>query len=137
MKKGQCGVNSEVSERGSRRPTQGIGAAAANIRLMQGLDLDKLAGQVEPLTRFFYAMLGVALLAVLFGSPGSALFFLVVGSLAQVVRAAVQELLWQRQSEAPAPPRQRPASRPATQRAAARQAPATPRTARQRAALSR
>jgi hypothetical protein len=83
-------------------------------------------------------MLGAALLAVLFGSPGSALFFLVVGSLAQVLRASAQELLWQRQGEAsPAPPRKRPASRPAMQRAATRQAPAAPRTSRQRAAASR
>ncbi len=79
---------------------------------MRGIDLDKLGGQIEPLTRFFYAMLVVALLAVLFGSPGSALFFLVVGSLAQVLRASVQELLWQRQSEAaPAPVRRRTAQR--------------------------
>lgn len=105
---------------------------------MRGSNLDKLAGQVEPLTRFFYAMLAVALLAVLFGSPGSALFFLVVGALAQVLRASVQELLWQRQGEAvPAPARKRPAPRTAAQRSAARQAPATPQASRQRAALSR
>jgi hypothetical protein len=88
---------------------------------MRGIDLDKLAGQIEPLTRFFYAMLAVGLLAVLFGSPGSALFFLIVGALAQVLRASVQELLWQRQSEAaPAPMRKRPAQRQTTQAPAAR-----------------
>jgi uncharacterized membrane protein YuzA (DUF378 family) len=109
---------------------------------MRGLDLDKLAGQIEPLTRFFYAMLGVALLAVLFGSPGSALFFLIVGALAQVVRASIQELQWQRQDGAvPVSSRKRPAARPtarpASQRSAARQPATRAQPSQRRTALTR
>jgi hypothetical protein len=108
---------------------------------MREIQLDKLTGLVEPLMRFFYAMLVVSLLAVLFGSPGSALFFLVVGALAQVLRASIQELQWQRQSDT-APARKRPAprsaaSRPVAQRPTARPANAAPQTSRRRAALSR
>lgn len=73
---------------------------------MHDVDLDRLANLIGPLTRFFYALLGVALLAILFGAPGSALFFLVVGAAAQVLRAAIQELVWQREVGAA------PASRP-------------------------
>jgi|GEM_PF-2848593 len=105
---------------------------------MRGNHLDRLATQIEPLTRFFYAMLAVALLAVLFGSPSSGLFFLVVGALAQVLRASVQELLWQRQGESlPAPARKRPATRPPAQRSAARQSASASQASRRRAALSR
>jgi hypothetical protein len=109
---------------------------------MREIDLDKLAGLIEPLMRFFYAMLGVSLLAVLFGSPGSALFFLIVGALAQVVRASIQELRWQRlDNGVPASPRKRPtprpSARPATQRSAARQPAARPQSSQRRTALSR
>jgi hypothetical protein len=105
---------------------------------MREIDLDKLTGVVEPLMRFFYAMLVVSLLAVLFGSPGSALFFLVVGALAQVVRAAIQELQWQRQGDvAPAPVRRRPAARPAAQRGTARQPASRHQASQRRTALSR
>ncbi|HVY97644.1 MAG TPA: hypothetical protein VHA54_11850 [Solirubrobacterales bacterium] len=72
---------------------------------MREPDLDRLGRLIAPLTRFFYALLGVALLAILVGSPGSALFFLVVGAAAQVLRAAIQELVWQREVGAPAPSR--------------------------------
>lgn len=73
---------------------------------MRDPDLDRLTGLIGPLTRFFYALLGVSLLAILLGSPGSALFFLVVGAAAQVLRAAIQELVWQREvGAAPAPRR--------------------------------
>jgi len=105
---------------------------------MREVDLDRLSRQIEPLTRFFYAMLGVALLAVLFGSPGSALFFLIVGAGAQVLRAAIQELVWQRQNEtAPAAPRRRPAARAAAERPATGRAATERQAARRRAALSR
>lgn len=80
---------------------------AANPTLMRPLDLDRLSGLIAPLTRFFYALLGVALLSILVGSPGSALFFLVVGAAAQVLRAAIQELVWQREVGAPPPSRAR------------------------------
>lgn len=72
---------------------------------MRELDLNRLASLIGPLTRFFYALLGVSLLSILLGSPGSALFFLVVGAAAQVLRAAIQELVWQREVGAPAPAR--------------------------------
>jgi hypothetical protein len=62
---------------------------------------DRFAHMIVPLTRFFYAMLGVSLLSVLVGSPGSALFFLIVGAAAQVLRAAIQESIWQRRLEFP------------------------------------
>ncbi|MET0559732.1 MAG: hypothetical protein ABW065_13860 [Solirubrobacterales bacterium] len=105
---------------------------------MRGIDLDKLSRQIEPLTRFFYAMLGVALLAVLFGSPASGLFFLVVGAGAQVLRAAIQELVWQSQNEAAPPlPRRRPTPRPAAERPVARRAAAERQAPRRRTALSR
>lgn len=109
---------------------------------MRETDLDKLAGLVEPLMRFFYAMLGVSLLAVLFGSPGSALFFLIVGAMAQVVRASIQELQWQRQDGAVlVAPRKRPAARPtarpAAQRSAARQPAARTQSSQRRTALTR
>jgi hypothetical protein len=104
---------------------------------MRGIGLDKLSGQIGPLTRFFYAMLGVALLALLFDSPGSALFFLIIGAGAQVLRAAVQELVWQDQNEsAPAPSRRRPA-RPAVERPVARPSATERQAQRRRAALSR
>lgn len=110
----------------------------ANSPLMRGIELDKLAGQIEPLTRFFYAMLGVALLALLFGSPGSALFFLIVGAGAQVLRAAIQELVWQSQNEvAPPVARKRPTARPAAERPAARRSATERQAPRRRAALSR
>jgi len=110
---------------------------------MREIQIDKLADLVEPLMRFFYAMLVVSLLAVLFGSPGSALFFLVVGALAQVARASIQELQWQRQNDAaPAPRRKRPrqrsaASRQATPRPVTRPTNAAPQASQRRAALSR
>jgi hypothetical protein len=78
---------------------------------MRELDLDRLARLIGPLTRFFYALLGVSLLAILLGSPGSALFFLVVGAAAQVLRAAIQELVWQREVGAAPAPSRRPRPR--------------------------
>jgi hypothetical protein len=72
------------------------------------LDLDRLAHLTGPLTRFFYALMAVALLSVLLGAPGSALFFLVVGAAAQVLRAAIQELVWERQNGTAAPASARP-----------------------------
>lgn len=83
---------------------------------MRSLHPSRLTDLIAPLTRFFYAMLAVTLLAVLFGSPGSALFFLVVAAMSHVVRAAIQELAWERDTAvapAPAPRRRRPAPRPA------------------------
>ncbi len=78
----------------------------ANPTLMRELDLNRLTGLIAPLTRFFYALLGVSLLSIILGSPGSALFFLVVGAAAQVLRAAIQELVWQRDvGSVPAPAR--------------------------------
>ena len=83
---------------------------------MRHLDPERPTGLIAPLTRFFYAMLGVTLLAVLLGSPDSALFFLVVAALSHVVRAALQELAWERESTVVSVPRQRrPAPRPARQ----------------------
>ncbi len=90
---------------------QGTGTPTANPTLMRELDLDRLARLVAPLTRFFYALLGVSLLSILLGSPGSALFFLVVGAAAQVLRAAIQELLWQREVGGTPAPARRPRPR--------------------------
>lgn len=104
------------------------------------LDLDRLANLTTPLTRFFYAMLAVALISVLLGAPASGLFFLVVGALAHVLRAAIQELLLQRET-APAAPssRRRPPSRsaPAPRRTAARSGVSAARSAGSGAAARR
>ena len=70
---------------------------------MDAFDLERLERLVEPLTKFFYALMLVALASVFVGSPESALFFLVVGAAAQVVRTAIQELAWQRQDRSGAP----------------------------------
>ena len=81
---------------------------------MRSLDPNRLTHLIAPLTRFFYAMLAVTLLAVLFGSPDSALFFLIVAAMSHVARAAIQELAWEREtSVAAAPRRRRQAPRPA------------------------
>lgn len=94
---------------------EGTGAPPSNASPMRSLDPTRRTDLIAPLTRFFYAMLAVTLLAVLFGSPGSALFFLVVAAMSHVVRAAIQELAWEREAAvAPAPRRRRPAARPAT-----------------------
>jgi hypothetical protein len=86
---------------------------------MRSLDTSRLTDQIAPLTRFFYAMLAVTLLAVLFGSPSSALFFLVVAAMSQVVRAAIQELAWERERPA-ATPRPGPRVSPGESRSASR-----------------
>lgn len=84
------------------------------------LEPTRLTHLIAPLTRFFYAMLAVTLLAVLLGSPDSALFFLIVAAMSHVVRAGIQELAWERESTVATPPRrQRPAPRPAAARPAA------------------
>mgnify|MGYP005812111819 CR=1 FL=1 len=93
---------------------EGTGAPPSNASPMQSPNPGRRTDLIAPLTRFFYAMLAVALLAVLFGSPGSALFFLIVAAMSHVVRAAIQELAWERASAvAPAPRQRRPAPRPA------------------------
>lgn len=74
------------------------------------LEPTRLTNLIAPLTRFFYAMLAVTLLAVLFGSPGSALFFLVVAAMSHVVRAAIQELSWEGDSTSGLAPTARPAA---------------------------
>lgn len=92
------GAGNEPRPRPRRRRDRGAGAEAHG---MERFDSNRLAGLIGPLTRFFYALLGVALLSVLIGAPESALFFLVVGAAAQVLRAAIQELSWQREGRGP------------------------------------
>ncbi len=59
-------------------------------RAMRVNDLDKLERMTEPLARLFYALMAVALLVALFGSPGSALLLLLLGAGAHVVRFSIE-----------------------------------------------
>jgi hypothetical protein len=62
---------------------------------MPSLDLASLQRLVEPLTRFLYALLGVALLSVFLGFPDSGLFFLLVAAMAHVLGASIREVAQQ------------------------------------------
>jgi hypothetical protein len=69
---------------------------------MPDFDLERLQRFVEPLTGIFYLLLAVAFLATVTGSPGSGFFFLILGALAQVCRASIEEVSAARVSRAPA-----------------------------------
>jgi hypothetical protein len=56
-------------------------------------ELDHLAGRLGV---FFYLLMPVAFLAALAGSPGSGMFFLLVGAAAHVARTAIEELVVRR-----------------------------------------
>jgi hypothetical protein len=59
-------------------------------------DLDRLERFTEPLARLFYSLMAVALLAALFGSTGTALFLLLLGAAAHVVRFSIEMFVEQR-----------------------------------------
>jgi hypothetical protein len=65
---------------------------------MPDFDLDALQRFVEPLAGLFYLLMFVAFLTAVVGSPGSGLFFLILGAFAQVGRASIEELLAARAS---------------------------------------
>lgn len=58
---------------------------------------------LEALPHFFYALMALALLAVLCGSPGFGLFLLVLGGIAHVARVGVEESAREGLEAEPAP----------------------------------
>ncbi|MGV1049860.1 MAG: hypothetical protein ACOYD4_15200 [Solirubrobacterales bacterium] len=60
---------------------------------MPDFDPERLERFVEPLTALFYLLLAVAFLSAVTGSPGTGLFFLVLGAIAQVGRASIEDFL--------------------------------------------
>ena len=57
---------------------------------MRPTDPERLERFIEPLALLFYALMAVALLAVLVGSTGSALLLLLLGAAAHVVRFSIE-----------------------------------------------
>jgi hypothetical protein len=63
---------------------------------MRSTDLERLERFTEPLARLFYSLMVVALLAALIGSTGLALFLLLFGAAAHVVRFSIELFVEQR-----------------------------------------
>lgn len=59
---------------------------------IRGLDPSQLERFAEPLPRLFYALLGLAFLATVFGSPGTGLLLLMLGGCAHVARVGAEAL---------------------------------------------
>ncbi|HSS33331.1 MAG TPA: hypothetical protein VLL27_08650 [Solirubrobacterales bacterium] len=57
---------------------------------MRFLDLDRLVSVTELLALLFYALMAVALLAVLVGVPGTGLLLLLLGAAVHVVRFSLE-----------------------------------------------
>jgi hypothetical protein len=55
-------------------------------------DLDRLEGFVDALARLFYCLMVIAFFAAI-GSPGTGLFFLILGAAAFVVRAGLEDFI--------------------------------------------
>ncbi len=63
-------------------------------------DLDRLEGIGEALGRLFWCLMVVAFFAALLGSPGTALFVLILGAGAFVGRAGIEDFLRSRRAPA-------------------------------------
>lgn len=82
-------------------------------------DPQRLQGLAEALTRLFYCLLAVALLAALFGSAGSGFLLLVLAGAAHVARVGVEGMLGVGIEKPKAKPRTQRRPRPAAARTAA------------------
>lgn len=65
---------------------------------MNGIGLDKLEEIAEGLSLAFYLLMFVALVTLLAGSAGSGFLLLIVGALAHVGRAGIEEFVAQARS---------------------------------------
>lgn len=63
-------------------------------------NLEKLSGIAEQLALLFYALMAVALLAVLVGAVGSALLLLLLGGAVHVVRFSLELFVDERSTSA-------------------------------------
>jgi len=70
---------------------------------MKNIDLDKLEEIAEGLALGFYMLMFMALVTLLAGAPGSGFQLLIVGSLAQVGRAGIEEFVADARSSAGRP----------------------------------
>lgn len=72
---------------------------------MQPLDPRRLAKLAESLAIAFYVLMGLAFLATVFGSPGTGLLLLILGSCAHVLRVWFEDLGRGQAPRRPAPAR--------------------------------
>ena len=63
-------------------------------------DLERLDGFAEALTRLFWCLMAIALIGAILGSPGTGFFLLVLGSLAFVGRAGLEDFVLSRREPA-------------------------------------
>jgi len=63
-------------------------------------DLERLEGFAEALARLFYCLMAVAFFGAILGSAGTGLFLLVLGSLAFVGRAGLEDFVRSRREPA-------------------------------------
>lgn len=63
-------------------------------------DLQRLDGFAEALSWLFWCLMAVAFLAAVLGSPGTGLFLLILGSLAFVGKAGLEDFVRSRQGPA-------------------------------------
>jgi hypothetical protein len=69
-------------------------------------DLDRLTGLADALERLFWCLIVVGFLTAILGSPGTALFVLILGAAAFVVRVGLEDFVRSRgHRDAPAAPR--------------------------------
>jgi predicted lipid-binding transport protein (Tim44 family) len=88
-------------------------------------DLDRLTGFADALERLFWCLMLVAFFTAILGSQGTGLFLLLLGAVAFVVRAGLEDFVRSRQ-EAPAAKRKAAPKKPAKAKRPAPPAKATP-----------
>jgi hypothetical protein len=69
-------------------------------------DLDRLTGFADALERLFWCLMVVGLFTAILGSPGTALFVLILGAAAFVVRVGLEDVVI---TKTKAPPKRKPA----------------------------
>ncbi|MFT3866448.1 MAG: hypothetical protein QM729_19485 [Solirubrobacterales bacterium] len=87
-------------------------------------DLGRLDGFAEALARLFWCLMALAFFGAILGSPGTGLFLLILGALAFVVRAGLEDFVRSRRE--PAAESEEPAKATAPPRTAGRQAEMEP-----------
>jgi hypothetical protein len=75
---------------------------------MPDLDPQRLAKLAESLAIGFYALMGLAFLTAVLGSPGTGLLLLILGACAHVARVMLEDLGKSQTARPPAPGRRRP-----------------------------